>query len=186
VINKHGPTSPFPPGSLYSIINLHRPRSTHLQSPPNIFNPAINLHHLGSLHLQSPPEVLQSAISTHRPRNPHLQSPPGIFHQPGPSTPRKRQREPSDHHSNTDPNVFNWHSQNKTTKSSRRSSGQVSRSPAQIISRHEVEVSDLQRQLVEDGLESTGVLEELREGLADGVRGWDAAGREVRGDGSLV
>jgi hypothetical protein len=113
-------------------------------------------------------------IRVYRPRNPHLQSPPGIF--PQTSTLHKRHREPSNPDPDTDHDPENRPLKRTGAEPSHQTNGYRSRRARGLTD------ALLRMNRVEAEL----VTEQLREGLADGVRGRDAVGREVRGDGSLV
>lgn len=145
-------------------------------------------------------------IRVYRPRNPHLQSPLGLVLQhASQSTPHKRHREPS----NPDPDSDS--DQDLTSdRSPKRSSNRIPQEPQERISpavrkqrdfglrmarmkaermaaeiaAERVEAEKVAAESMEMAAESLAV--ELRDGLAEGVRGRDAAGREVRGDGSLA
>ena len=143
-------------------------------------------------------------IRVYRPRNPHLQSPLGLVLQhASQSTPHKRHREPS----NPDPDSDS--DQDLTSdRSPKRSSNRIPQEPQERISpavrkqrdaglrmarmkaeRMAVEIAAERvaaERMEAERMAAERMALELRDGLAEGVRGRDAAGREVMGDGRLA
>ena len=143
-------------------------------------------------------------IRVYRPRNPHLQSPLGLVLQPASqSTPHKRHREPS----NPDPDSDNDNDL-ASNRSPKRSSNRIPQEPQERISpavrkqrdaglrmarmkaeRMAVEIAAERvaaERMEAERMAAERMALELRDGLAEGVRGRDAAGREVMGDGRLA